>query len=259
MSNYDKLFIVKSFVTSDSLSYIAKKYNIECIDGKVGFSDLTNIVQKKWNEHKINIGMFEESCGFGLGGNPDILKLHILEKDGTLSLALIIEILSYAKSQNLSLQDLLDNIYLDPSIGFFATFRKELPEKGIFEGIREEAHMEHILKNIEKFCFDVTQKIKNNTPLKICGLPITNVKKYSTGRYDTKFWKDFPDEGIRFFLDSKVNHITIRLSGTEPKIRIFVQYRITNIEKNNLFEKKTHNENLVKKLSYEIEKLITSS
>jgi phosphomannomutase len=56
-----------------------------------------------------------------------------------------------------------------------------------------------------------------------------------------------------------MNHITIRSSGTEPKIRIFIQYRITNLDKNDILEKKSYAENLVKTLSDEIEKLITTS
>ena len=259
-SNLNELFIVKNFVTSDSLLYVSKKYKIECLDGRVGFSDLTDIVRKKWKENKINIGMFEESCGFGIAGNPDMpFTKHILEKDGMLSLAFIIEILSYAKSQNLSLLDLLDKIYLDDDVGFFATYRRELPEKGIFEGIKGEFHLEQILKNVEDFCIEANQKIKDNDPIMICNLPISHIKKYSTGRYDAKFWKDFPDEGIRFFLDSEMNHITIRSSGTEPKIRIFIQYRITDLDKNNILEKKSYAKNLVKKLSDEIEKLIIPS
>ncbi len=257
-NNLEQLFIVKSFVTSDLLLYISKKYKIECIDGKVGFSDLSEIVRKKWKENKLNIGMFEESCGFGISGNHEnnSSKLHILEKDGILSLALIIEILCYAKSQNLSLQDLLNEIYSDNEIGFFANSRKELPEQGIFEGISEELHQENILKNVENLYFKANEKIKNKKPLLICGLPISKVEKFSTGRYDSKFWKNFPDEGIRFFLNSEVNHITIRSSGTEPKLRIFVQYRISEINEKNIIEKKLLAENFVKKISNEIEKMV---
>lgn len=258
-SEHENFFIVKSFVTSDSLLYLAKKYNLECINGKVGFSDLAKLVEEKWLENKINIGIFEESCGFGLAGNPEILKLHILEKDGVLSLALILELISYIKSQNLSLQQLMNRLYLDKDIGFFATFRRELPENGIFEGINGEFLMERYLKNVENFYVKVQKAIKNNYPLKICGLNITRVQKYSTGKYDSKFWKDFPDEGIRFFLNSDVDYITIRPSGTEPKIRIFVQHRTSDINDNNLLEKKLFAENLTRKLSYEIEKMIPLS
>ena len=257
--NLSDLFIVKSFVTSDSLLYISKKYNMECIDGQEGFSDLTALVSKKWQENKINIGMFEESCGFGMAGNLDtpFTKLHILEKDGMLSLAFIVEILSYAKSQNLSLLELLDKIYLDIDVGFFVTYRRELPEKDIFEGIKGEFHLIQILKNVENFCIKANEKIKDNEPIMICNLPISDIKKYSTGKYDVKFWKNFPDEGIRFFLGSKTNHITIRSSGTEPKLRIFVQYRINDLNQNNILEKKLYAEDLVKKLTDKIETMIT--
>jgi len=256
--NPDNLFIVKSFVTSDLLLHISNKYKIECIDGKVGFSDLSEIVREKWKDNKFNIGMFEESCGFGISGNieNESTKLHILEKDGILSLSLIIEILCYAKSKNLSLQKLLNKIYLDNKIGFFTTLRKELPEHGIFEGTSKESYQENILRNVENLYFKASQKIKNNQPLLICGIPISKVEKFSTGRYDSKFWKNFPDEGIRFFLDSSTNHVTIRSSGTEPKIRIFVQYMISDINKNNIIEKKLFAENFVEKLSDEIKKLI---
>jgi len=254
-SEIKKSFIVKSFVTSDSLEYVSKKYGLECIDGRVGFSDLTSIVINEWNKNKINIGMFEESCGFGFAGERD-KKFHILEKDGLLSLAFIIEIIAYAKSQNLSIQDILNDIYMEPEIGFFATSRKELPTNDVFEGIKGELFLRKKLKNVEKLYDHCKEQINLNEPLLICNLPISNVKKYSTGKYDKKFWKNFPDEGIRFFLDSKTNHITIRASGTEPKLRIFVQYRVNDLNKNNMLERKSFTENLVKKLSDEMETMI---
>ena len=255
--NPTDFFIVKNFVTSDSLLDISKKYKIECINGKVGFSDLTEIVKKKWKDRKINIGMFEESCGFGVAGNLDkqFSKSHILEKDAMLSLALIIEILSFTKSQNISLSDILNKIYLDNN-GFFTTYRKELPENDVFEGIQMEFYLEQILKNIENFCIKINQRIKDNNPMIIGDFQISKIEKYSTGRYDKKFWTGFPDEGIRFFLGSEINHITVRLSGTEPKLRIFIQYKTDKLNKNNIFEKKLHAENLVKKLSDEIIKMM---
>jgi len=258
LSNLENSFIVKSFVTSDSLEYVSKKYGLTSIDGKVGFSDLTSIVFNEWAKDKTNIGMFEESCGFGLAGSKSN-RLHILEKDGILSLSLFIEIVSYAKSIDKSIDDILNKIYLDSEIGFFATIRKELPKNDVFEGIQGELYMQTILKNVERFYENCYNKIKESNPYLINGLPITNIKKFSTGRYDAKFWKDFPDEGIRFYLDSKTNHITIRASGTEPKLRIFVQYRINDMSDDNILTKKLFAEKLVKKLSDEMEKIIIAS
>ena len=36
----------------------------------------------------------------------------------------------------------------------------------------------------------------------------------------------FPFEGIRFFFNSSENHLTIRSSSTESKIRLFIQLKI---------------------------------
>jgi phosphoglucomutase len=257
-SKNEKLFIVKNFVTSDSIAFLSKKFGVECFDGKVGFSDLTSIVMKEWKNNKTNIGMFEESCGFGIAGNVTH-PLHILEKDGMLSLAFLIEIVAFAKSQNTSIQNILNDIYQDPEIGFFVTHRKELPENDVFDGIKGQLFLQKILKNVEYFAKKCNKQIDLKKPLLICNLPITKVTKFSTGRFDEYFWKNFPDEGIRFTLDSETNHITIRSSGTELKIRIFVQYRITGLNKNNLLEQKLFGENLAKKLVDGMENLINSS
>ena len=254
-SETEKLFVVKNFVTSDSIAFLSKKYGVECIDGKVGFSDLTSIVKQEWKNDKTNIGMFEESCGFGIAGNAT-RPLHILEKDGMLSLVFLIEIIAFAKSQNTSIQNILNEIYQDSEVGFFVTHRKELPENDVFDGVKGELFLQKIFKNVEAFAKKCNKQITLKKPLLICNLPITKVTKFSTGRYDEYFWKDFPDEGIRFTLDSETNHITIRSSGTEPKVRIFVQYRVTELNKNNLIVKKLFGENLAKELNDEIKNLI---
>ena len=66
----------------------------------------------------------------------------------------------------------------------------------------------------------------------------------------------FPDVGIRFFLNSRINHITIRSSGTESKIRIFVQYKLLDINEENLQERKIFGDMLVKKLAYEVKNIL---
>lgn len=87
ISNRKNMFIVKSFVTSDLISNVAEKFQIECINGNVGFTDLSEIVKQQWKKGKINLGIFEESNGFTIAGRPknSFIKSHILEKDGILA------------------------------------------------------------------------------------------------------------------------------------------------------------------------------
>ena len=249
------LFIVKSFVTSGSLGALSKKFQIECIEGNVGFPHLMNIVKQEWKQGKINYGIFEESNGFTIAGNPFIetsIKSHTLEKDGILAAALLIEIIAYAKSQNSTVLRLLDELYLDPEIGYFVTLRSQIPEKGMLGGITGEFYKKRIMQDAENIADQAFRKTKTGAPYTIAGLPVSSVKKYSTGRYDNKYWKNFPDEGIRLFLGSDNNHITIRSSGTESKIRIFVQYHVSSLNKDNLLDEKISGELIAKNILNEI-------
>ena len=259
LSDRKNLFIVKSYLTSDSLDAIAKKFGIECYNGKVGFSDLSYIVHQQWKKGKINVGMFEESNGIGIASNPQIhsnIPSHIIEKDAALAAILVAEISAYAKSKNTSIIGLLNKLYLDPEIGYYATFRLDFPEERTYEGIIAEMQNRRIMRHVERIAQEASKKTKTNSPYFLAGIPISRVKKYSTGRYDEKFWKNFADEGIRFFLDSETNHITIRSSGTESKIRIFVQYKISDINEKNLQKKKAYGEKLVKKIANEVKNIL---
>ena len=259
LSKKNDLFIVKSYVTSDSIDAVAKKFKILCLNGKVGFSDLSNIVREFWKKGKINVGMFEESNGIGVAGSleKDSHTLsHILEKDAALAAILIAEVCTYAKSQNTTIIELLNQLYLDSEIGYYATFRLDLPEEKMFGGIATELYKQQIIKNAEKIAKDASEKIKNNSIYHLANVPISRIEKYSTGRYDKKYWKNFPDEGIRFFLSDNKGHITIRSSGTESKIRIFVQYKIYNITKENLPKEKFNSEKLVQKIAFDVKQIL---
>ena len=71
-----------------------------------------------------------------------------MEKDGTLASVLLLEVACYAKSQGKSLIDLLDDIYTDPQVGFYATCKTQLPKEGVFEGIDGDIHKKNIIRNL---------------------------------------------------------------------------------------------------------------
>ena len=101
----------------------------------------------------INIGIFEESNGFTIGGNPNIKSTilpHILEKDGFLGIVKIIEVLAYAKSQNLTFLEILNQIYQTKGIGYYHNFRTQFPEKGSFEHVTDNLNKNRILENVKK-------------------------------------------------------------------------------------------------------------
>jgi len=76
----------------------------------------------------------------------------------------------------------------------------------------------------------IVEAVHDGHPMIIAGNEIVDVdtqSQYRSGKYDTDDYPDFPDSGIRFYLNKeKTSYITVRPSGTEPKIRIYVQIAV---------------------------------
>jgi phosphomannomutase len=254
----NNLFVVKSFVTSDSIKAICRKFNVKCFDGNVGFSELTNIVQNKWKNNMTNVGIFEESNGFTIAGNPyqkSHVRSHIIEKDGFLGIVKILELLAHAKSKNLTFYEILDQVYTKNKIGYFYNFREQFPEKGSFDNILENFHKNSILRNVEKFAQITEQRSKSKKPLKLGSYPISRVKKYSSANNSRKI---FPYEGIRFFFNSPDNHLTIRSSDTESKIRLFIQWRIKHVNNDELLQSKIIARTISQEISSDFKQILFS-
>ena len=258
MNTKNNLFVVKSFVTSDSIKAVCKKFHIKCIDGNVGFSELTNLVQKNLKKNLVNIGKFEESNGFTIAGNPNFksnILSHILEKDGFLGIVKIIELLVYAKSKNSTFLDILNQLYTKHEIGYFHNFRSQIPENGYFDSVFENPEKDQILLNVEKFTKIAERYSKTKTPLKLGNLSISKVKKYPIVKNMHNTQNKFPFEGIRFFFNSSENHLTIRSSSTESKIRLFIQLKIIP-EGRNLLKTKCDAEKISKKIIRDFKKIL---
>ena len=258
LNTKNNLFVVKSFVTSDSIKAVCKKFHIKCIDGNVGFSELTNLVQKNLKKNLINIGKFEESNGFTIAGNPNFksnILSHILEKDGFLGIVKIIELLVYAKSKNSTFLDILNQLYTKHEIGYFHNFRSQIPENGYFDSVFENPEKDQILLNVEKFTKIAERYSKTKTPLKLGNLSISKVKKYPIVKNMHNTQNKFPFEGIRFFFNSSENHLTIRSSSTESKIRLFIQLKIIP-EGRNLLKTKCDAEKISKKIIRDFKKIL---
>lgn len=193
----------------------------------------------------INLGAMEQSNGFSILGGPppDGRSLgiggHVRDKDGTFAALLAAEIAAWAKEKNTSLIELLDKyIYLDPEIGLFVNLYEPDPLDGEYPGIEGDRLKKGILRRtIEYF------QLALSGDLEIAGLPVKSACIYRTGKYDKIYPPtvdfQFPDEGVRFFFDDeKLNHVTVRPSGTGNSLRFHIQLHDSSVTESNLIEKK---------------------
>ncbi|MHC4644863.1 MAG: phosphohexomutase domain-containing protein [Planctomycetota bacterium] len=192
----------------------------------------------------VNVGAMEQSNGFSILGGPPPDKSslgaggHVRDKDGTFAALLIAEIAAYAKENGTSLVELLDkHIYLDPQIGLFVTLYEPDPLDGEYPGIEGDRLKKAILRRALGYF-----QLALSGDLEIAGLAVKSACIYRTGKYDAIYPPtydfQFPDEGVRFFFDDeKLNHLTIRPSGTGNALRFHIQLHALPTESNLIEEK----------------------
>lgn len=200
----DRRFICKSFVTTDALNALAKKYDVKIYDDlMVGFKFIGKKILQKESEGEIFIAGFEESLG-GLVGD------QTRDKDAATIGLIISELASDLQRENKTLGEKLDEIYSE--IGFFT----EKTESVEFSGSNGFNKMQEIMQKVRsgEETFGAT-KIKDFE-----NLTETNI---ATGE-KSKFNMLEGGNAVSFEFMKPENRITIRPSGTEPKIKIYAQW-----------------------------------
>jgi phosphoglucomutase len=197
-----KEYIVKTIVTTELLTDIAKKFGVESYDVLTGFKYIADII--KQNEGKKNfIGGGEESYGY-LAGE------FVRDKDAIMSCALIAEVAAWAKEQGKSLYELLIDIYVE--FGFYKERLMNLEKHGK-EGAEE----------IEK----IMHELRNSPPEVINESKVALIKDYKKSlsldmEKNESDKIELPKSNVLQFELKDGTKISVRPSGTEPKIKFYV-------------------------------------
>lgn len=194
-------FIVKTIVTSELLFDMADKYKVDRYDVLTGFKYIADII-KKLEGQKSFIGGGEESYGYLVGD-------FVRDKDAIISCAMLAETAVWAADQGKSMFELLKDIYVE--FGFYKEKLLSVTKKG-------KAGAEEIKAMMERF--------RNNPPMLIAGSPLVMIKDY-----ELRVCKSFPDgktspidlpkSDVLQFITADGNKISVRPSGTEPKIKFY--------------------------------------
>jgi phosphoglucomutase len=208
-------YIVKTIVTSDLLERIAEGYNVEYFNVLTGFKFFAELI-RKYEGRKKYIGGGEESFGF-LPGD------YVRDKDAVASCALVAEAAAWSKSMGKSLFELLIDIYVQ--YGFYKEKLINIVRKGI-EGADEIKSMMTVYRK--------------NPPAKINNSKVIKINDYETLiSYDiltgNKSSIELTKSDVLQFLLEDGSKISVRPSGTEPKIKFYFSVN-TTLESPDLFE-----------------------
>ena len=199
-------YVVKTIVTSELVAEIATKNNVEYYDCYTGFKYIADVIRE--NEGKKQyIGGGEESFGF-------LPADFVRDKDAVSSCALMAEIAAWAKENQLTLFEMLQDIYL--KYGYSREKMKYIVRKG-------KAGAEEIEQLMVKF--------RNNPPKQLAGSPLEWVKDYETliernlltGEEKPIHQKTTANVLQFFTMDG--SKVSVRPSGTEPKIKFYIEVK----------------------------------
>lgn len=212
-------YIVKTIVTSELLADIARKFNIDYFDTLTGFKFIAEIIKKNEGK-KLFIGGGEESYGY-LAGE------FVRDKDAVMSAALIAETAVWAKDQGKSFYEMLIDIYVE--FGFYKEALINVVKKG-------KSGTEEIQAMMNNY--------RNNPPKIIAGAKVIQIKDYLLQQNENLVTKttiaiNLPKSNVIQFFTEDGSKITVRPSGTEPKIKFYIGLKANlcckeNFEKVNL-------------------------
>jgi phosphoglucomutase len=199
-------FIVKTIVTSELLKEIAVKNNIAYFDCYTGFKWIAAVIRELEGKMQYIAGG-EESYGF-------LPQDFVRDKDAVSSCCVMAEMTAWAKDNGKSLYQLLQDIYLE--YGFSKEKMISVVRKG-----KEGA--DQIRQMMEDF--------RMNPPKTLAGSPVVLIKDYlsleaTNCANGTKTTLDFPEtSNVLQFLTEDGSKISVRPSGTEPKIKFYMEVK----------------------------------
>ncbi len=226
-----KPFIVKTIVSTDLVSLIAKKRGVEVIETLTGFKYIGEAIEDSIidGQGREFIFGFEESIGF-LSGT------QVRDKDAVNSTLLIAEAAQYYKDQNKTFIDVLDELYKE--FGYHISHTEAFSFPGL-DGMKKMDAIIDAFRN--KF-------INSVMDLEAYEDYLTSKKYYRDGHSEDI---NLPKSNVLSFYFKGCNRVLVRPSGTEPKLKIYFMACGENLTSANeaLNHYKTIFENIVKTFS----------
>ena len=199
-------FIVKTIVTTETIKAIAEANNIKMYDCYTGFKWIAAVIRELEGKDRY-IGGGEESYGF-------LAEDFARDKDAVSAVSLMAEAAAWAKEKGMNFIQMLKDIYV--KYGFSR-------EEGISLVRLGKSGAEEIQAIMKQF--------RTTPPAQIAGSPITEVKDYAdltikNGAGEVVGKLDFPTtSNVLQFFTADGTKISVRPSGTEPKIKFYVEVK----------------------------------
>ncbi|RAW01275.1 phospho-sugar mutase [Pseudochryseolinea flava] len=195
-------YIAKTIVTTELVDAMAAKLGIECYNTLTGFKYIAELMGK-FEGKKTFVAAGEESYGYMAGD-------FVRDKDAVSACAFFAAMAASATEQGKSLYDWLIDMYVE--YGFFKEGLLNVTKKG------QQGEME-IKAMMEKFRTNPPAQINGSKVVQLLDYKSLIQKDLTTGK-ESKL--DFPNSDVLQFYLEDGTKVSVRPSGTEPKIKFYI-------------------------------------
>ncbi len=209
-------YIAKTIVTTELIDDMARNLGVTCYNTLTGFKYIAELMRELEGKKKF-IAAGEESYGYMVGD-------FIRDKDAVSACAFFAAMAAAAKDDGQTLYDWLLQMYVEN--GFY--------KEGLINLVRKGADGEQQIK-------EMMEKFRSNPPKEIAGEKITQLLDYKISEEkDLLSGKTkpihLPKSDVLQFYTEQGSKISVRPSGTEPKIKFYVSVKSKLLSKSD-FEK----------------------
>ena len=199
-------FVVKTIVTTELIQKICDKYGCELRNVLTGFKYIGEQIlrlEEKGEENRYIFG-FEESYGYLAG-------TYVRDKDAVVASMLICEMAAYYRKQGKSLDEVITQLYKE--FGYY----KNKTVSFEFEGASGLDRMNGIMSGLRE----------NTSISEIAGRKIEVINDYKLSTKTDKATNtvetiNLPKSNVIAYMFNDGCSITVRPSGTEPKIKLYI-------------------------------------
>jgi len=184
-------YVVKTIVTTELITEICAAFGVPVYNVLTGFKYIAEVVKRNEATGEFICGG-EESYGFNVGQ-------YVRDKDAQIACAMTAECAAWAAEQGLTFYQLLQKVYAEFG------YRKEGLVSVVRKGKTGAEEIQAMMAGL-----------RSNPPAEMCGSPVCKVVDYlepeKTGQ---------PSSNVLQFFDEAGDVVSIRPSGTEPKIKFY--------------------------------------
>lgn len=202
LSTVKDRYIAKTIVTTELVDTMAEHFGVECHNTLTGFKYIAELMSQLEGK-KVFVAAGEESYGYMVGD-------FVRDKDAVSACAFFAAMAAAARQDGFTLHQWLVQMYQE--FGFY--------KEGLINLVRKGAEGEQQIKNM-------MEGFRKNPPMTIAGDKIIRVLDYKTGIEKNLLQGSekklaLPKSDVLQFYTWENAKISVRPSGTEPKIKFYV-------------------------------------